>query len=114
MARLALTVQQLVRDGSGITPNYQAPQLAGGNSFANDGNVLLHFKNTNAAARNVTIQTPGTIAGLAIADLVVTVPALTGDKMVGPFPPNVFNQADGCVYLDYDAVADLTVAVVRV
>jgi hypothetical protein len=61
----------------------------------------------------VTINTPGQVAGQDISDLTAVIPLTSGDKMVGPFPPSVFNQSDDSLSLTYDAVAGLTVAAVR-
>src|SRR3990167_7912315 len=105
-----LTVQQLTR--AGITPTYAAA-AGGGGSFPNDGQTFVQFKNTNAAARNVTIATQVTVDGKAVADDVINVPLTTGDVMVGPFPPGIYNDVNGRVQLTYDAVTNLTVAVVR-
>lgn len=42
------------------------------------GNHVLVVKNAGAGATTVTITTPGTVDGLAIADIVRTVPLTTG------------------------------------
>ena len=105
-----LTVQQLTR--AGITPTYAAA-AGGGDSFPNDGQTFVQFKNTNAAARNVTIATQVTVDGKAVADDVINVPLTTGDVMVGPFPPGIYNDVNGRVQLTYDAVTNLTVGVFR-
>ncbi len=109
----ALTVQQIVRSGSGLTPTYTPADGTGNTVPGNDGRIFLHFKNTNAATRTVTINTPGQVVGLDIADLTATIPITSGDKMVGPFPPAVFNQADDSLSITYSAVADRTVAAIR-
>jgi len=105
-----LTVQEIVR--AGVIPTYNAA-AGGGDSFPNDSRILLHFKNTNAAARNVTVATQITVDGKAVADDVLNVPATTGDKMIGPFPSSLYNDVNGRVQLTYDATAGLTVAVMR-
>lgn len=110
MARTSLTVTNILN--SGITPAYGAAN-ADGHYFANDGRVLLQVKNTNGSTRTVTVQTPATVGGLAVAEVAVVVPITTGDKMIGPFDPSLFNQAGGLVYVDFDAVADLTIAAFR-
>lgn len=46
------------------------------------GGHALVVKNANAGAVTVTITTPGTVDGLAIADVVRTVPATTGISVV--------------------------------
>ncbi len=109
----ALTVQQIVRSGNGLTPSYASADVAGNTVPGNDGRIFLHFKNTNAATRTVTIDIPVLVAGQAVTDLAAIIPLTTGDKMVGPFPPSVFNQADDSLSLTYDAVPGLTVAAIR-
>lgn len=111
MPRTALTVQQI--STGGLTPSYVAADQVNGMEFVNDGDTFLHVKNTNASQRTVTVTTPRTVDGLAIADPAIVVPATTGDKMIGPFPPATFNQAGGLVYVDFDASAGVTIAAIR-
>lgn len=85
----------------------------GGDQVLNDGKTILYFKNTNAATRTVTLATGGTIGGLAIADVAVTV-AQNEERIIGPFDPRLFNDANGYIQLTYSAVATLlTVAAIR-
>lgn len=80
----------------------------------NDGRMFLHVKKTGAGSCVVTVVTPGTAAGLAIADLTHTVPASTGDRMIGPFPPDVFNDpSTGMLSYTLSEVTGLTVARLR-
>lgn len=99
MPRTALTVTAITR--TGVTqPAQQAGDVANGNSIAgNDGRIFLEIKNDDASTQTVTFLTPGTVDGLAIADLVISFAA--GDmKLVGPLAPGTFNQSDGLVYVD--------------
>ena len=109
MTRSALTVQQLVN--TGLAPSYGAFDAAG-MYFVNDGNVMLHIKNSGTI-KALTIATPAKVAGLDIAEDIVSIPATTGDKMIGPFDPSVFNQDAGVVYIDVDSATGVTVAAVR-
>lgn len=79
----------------------------------NDGQVLLHFKKTGAGACNVTIATPVTQGGLAVSDQVVQIPATTGDKFIGPFPPHIYNNGNGQLSVTLSEVTGLTFAVLR-
>ncbi len=106
----ALTMQDVVR--AGIAPTYAAADVAGDN-FVNDGRIMIHLKNTNAAVRNVTVITQMVVDGKAVADDLIAIPATTGDKMIGPFPPTIYNDVNGKVQLTYDAVTNLTIAVIR-
>lgn len=106
MPRAALVVQTIEVDG--LEPTYTAAEAAG-NSFANTGDQFLHVKNGSAADVDVTVQTPAKVGGIDIEEVVVTVTA-GEERMIGPFPPGVFNQASGEVYVDYEDETTVTVA----
>lgn len=112
MARAVLSVQKVVP--SGLAPVYSAGNQVDGHEFANDGNVLLHVKNTGGGACTVTVQTPAIVGGMAVADAVVAVPATTGDRMIGPFNTTIFNQAGGLVYVDLSTATGVTLAAIKV
>jgi len=110
-ARVALTVQEIGHGGAAET--FVAAAAAGtGNSFPCDGKTWLHVKNTGLI-KSMTIQTPGLVDGLAVADRTVSIPATTGDKVIPPLPPSQYAQADGSVYIDLDSETGVTVAVFR-
>lgn len=111
MARAVLSVQKVVP--SGLQPVYSAGDLANGHEFANDGNVFLHVKNTGGGACTVTVQTPATVGGMAIAEAIVSVPATTGDRMIGPFNTTIFNQVGGLVYVDLSTATGVTLAAIK-
>lgn len=96
---------------NGIAPAYQA--AANGDEFVPDGRTFVHVKNGDASGHNVTITTPGTAFGEAIADDVVTVPA-AGERMFGPFDPAGFAGSDGLAAIAYAALTSMTVGVFRV
>lgn len=85
----------------------------GGDQFLNDGRTILYFKNTNASDRTITIVTSGTVIGLAIADVTLTI-SQNEEKAIGPLDPRYFNDGNGYVQLTYDAVTNLTVKAIRV
>lgn len=112
MARAALTVQAVSR--LGLEPAYVAAE-ADGNSFNNTGREMLHVKN-GATDVVVTVQVPRTVDGQAVTARTVTVPA-TEERMIGPFPPSIFNQGGALgdvVHVDYDDESNVTVGVIRV
>lgn len=113
MARSALTVQQ--PGLAGATPSYAAADQANGNSFPWPGvSVLIHIKNTNAATRTVTLTQNGAkLGGVALASPTLTIPATTGDKMIAITDPAGLLQADGSIYLDWDASTNVTIGVFR-
>ena len=84
--------------------------------FLNDGRTFL-FLIGGTADCILTVQTPGTVDGLAVDDISFTVPLGVGTefRIMGPFPPSVYNQSDGYVYIDWaDAdILNVKVAVIR-
>lgn len=111
MARTVLTKQAIVQ--AGLTPALAAANVDG-HYFEGSGTVYLEVKNAAGAPIDVTVQTPAVVAGLAVADLVVTIPATTGQKKIGPFNTRAFNRPAGgsdagLVYVDFSAVTSVTV-----
>ena len=107
-----LTTQNVVRTGVATT---YAAAAGGGDSFTPDATTFLHVKNTSAGALTVTV----TPAKVPLTDLTetfaaVSIPATTGDKMLGPFPYEHFAQSDGLADITYSGVTNLTIAVVKV
>lgn len=110
MAKQTIPIQQLAR--AGAAPTFTAATQTD-LQFSNDGTIILELKNTNGASRTVTVATPGTMDGLAIADSTATLGATTGDLIFKPFPPQIYNQSDDYVYVDLTAFANVTVAAYR-
>ncbi len=109
-ARAEVAVQQIAR--TGLNPAYIPAVPADGHKFNNTGREFLHVKNGAVSPITVTIQTPGLVDGLAVAELTVAVPN-AGERMIGPFPTNIYNQAGNMVYVDYSSETSVTVAVLR-
>jgi hypothetical protein len=53
-------------------------------------------------------KTPAMIAGLDVAEMTVSIPASTGDVMLGPFPPSIFNDGNGDMRFNFSEVTGLT------
>jgi len=119
MGVVTLTPQAVSR--TGITPSYTAagssPLLNTSDTFQfnNTGKEILHFKKSGASDCTVTIVTPETVDGLAVADRTLTVPASTGDKMIGPFPPEHYNTPGTATFQGFtlSEVTGLSVAIIR-
>ena len=94
----------------GITATYNAAS-AGGDKVKPGCTLIV--KNTNASSRTLTLVTPGTAFGQAIADVTVTIPANTGEKIV-KIPTKGFTGADGLVPLAWSADTGVTFAVLGV
>lgn len=107
-----ITVQTATKE-SPLSPTYAACS-AGGDTFANNGRVMLHFKNANlSTARVVTIDSLVACSYGFDHDVTVTVPA-DGDVVVGFLEINRFNDAQSDVSMTYDNEADLTVAAIKI
>lgn len=119
MSTIQLNVQQVSRGG--LAPVYTASgaspllNVADTFQFQNSGREFLHFKKSGAGACTVTIVTPETVDGLAVAERTVIVPASTGDVMVGPFPPQHYNLPGMSTFAGFTVseVTGLSVAIVR-
>lgn len=116
MARGTLTPQQFTY--TGLKPTYTAGNVDG-HMFDNDGQVFLHVVNASGGQITVTIQTPKAHGALAVSERTVTVDdGVTNGKLIGPFPPDVYNRLPGAtdagkVYVDLSAVTSVTIAALR-
>lgn len=104
----ALTVKQIPQAGKDIS-TLQSPDGANGNKFAANPKTLLRVKNTGTQ-KTLTIETPSTVKGLAIADATFVIPATTGDVLV-PMLPEYFQPGTQEVYVSFDSVTAVTVDV---
>lgn len=106
-----LTTQQVTL--AGLAPSYGAAG-ASGDKFQPGDNVWLHVKNTSGSPVTVTVdsKTPSNYGG--DSDIVVSVPATTGERLFGPFSPGRFSGPDGLVDVSYSGTTNVTVAAVRI
>lgn len=82
---------------SGLSPSYAAGSNGGDTCPCGD-RIFLHCKNTSGGAIIVTIDdvnTPVPAGSAANNDNVVSVPATTGEKMIGPISADRFAQPAG-------------------
>ncbi|WP_440100028.1 hypothetical protein [Streptosporangium sp. H16] len=108
MARIDLPPVAMPRAGLNLGAAL-TPANTDGHMFVHSARRQLRIKNTNAAARTVTVQIPATVDGQDIVDRPYVIPALTGDVLIPPFP-DVYRRGDGKVFVDYSDVAGLSVA----
>ncbi|MGC5664929.1 hypothetical protein ACN261_31565 [Micromonospora sp. WMMD723] len=80
---------------------------AGGDKFTGGSDVWVFWENVSGAPITVTVETPGTVAGLAVADLTISVPA-GGYAARGPFPASVFGDPAGLVAMTYSTHTGLS------
>jgi hypothetical protein len=89
---------------------------AGGNSFANNGQQFVLVSNEDVeefpVVKVVTVAfgVNGKVDGLTPTARTYSV-AIGKRRLIGPFPPALFNDADGLVQLTYSDVVDTKVGV---
>lgn len=96
-----LTTQAVSR--AGITPTFQA--VAGGGDACEVGDdIFLEFLNTNAATYTVTLAIPSaasTYPNVTYTNVAVTIPATTGDKVIGPISALFKDPTTGLCTITY-------------
>jgi hypothetical protein len=111
MARVDLSVQTITR--AGLNASFTAATDV--NAWAipnNDGKMFVRVKNSDASPHTVTLDITQSVDGAAVTDPTVSVPA-GEERDIGPFPPNIYNQADGRVHLNLDGFTSMTAALLK-
>lgn len=114
-----LTTQSLV--SAGTAPSYATPADANGGDTAEVGsgtNTFLHFKNTNAATRTITLKLDHNTlsSGAAYPDKTFTLGANTGELWI-PLRKEYANDAVsgvGRMRVNTSASLNVSVAVIQV
>ena len=109
MANIDLAIKTILV--SGLTETALG-SLSTSNTYKlrNTGKQFLHLEKANAVDCTVTIVTQQTVDGHAVADDSFTVDASGGDNFFGPFPPAVYNDANGDVNISFSNIDGVTVA----
>lgn len=77
----------------------------------NDRGVIV-FKNGDAASKTISIDVPGTKYGQTYTDISLVV-AAGATAVLGPFPADLANPADGLVQILYSAVTSCTIGALQ-
>jgi hypothetical protein len=77
-------------NGLDLTGALDAVDGTNGNSFANDGRTLLRVKNAAGAPITVSVAFSGLVDGQTVPPRTYSIPATTGDRLLGPFPTDRF------------------------
>lgn len=107
----ALTTNVVPLTGLRIDNLLVAADVAG-DDCATGAGVLLVVNNADASSHTVTLATPGTVDGLAVADRAI--PVAAGAEAVIPVTDRYRDSATGRCSITYDAVTSVTVGVIRV
>lgn len=103
-----LTTQTITR--AGVTPTYAAGTL-GGDACEVGDDIYLQVKNTGAST-TVTLAIPSsasTYANVTYTNVAVTVPATTGDKLIGPISALFKDTTTGLCTITYSQVTGITI-----
>jgi len=97
---------------TGIEPALVTADV-GGDEFVNSGRDFIHIKNGGGSPIDVTIDSQVDCNQGVDHDAVVSIPATTGEKFIGPFPKDRFNDEAGKVQITYSAITSVTIGIVR-
>ena len=98
----------------GGTPVTLAAATAGGDTVQPNSRGALLVQNGSGASVTVTVAVPGnTKYGQPEPDVAVTV-AAGAYELIGPFPQDLGDPADGLVHVTYSAAASVNVAAVQI
>jgi hypothetical protein len=91
---------------------------SGGGDVVPTGDRLIPIVCSGATTANLTIVTPNTVSGLAIADEVVAIPANAGTAGTAPpvlitLPTSLYGDANGNAALSWSATTGIKFAVVQ-
>jgi len=99
-SRVKVPLTSVSRAGVDITSGVsEVTGSSNGHFFANDGNVLILARSTSGSC-NYNHVAAAVMDGQAITDYVAVVAIADPVEFAGPFPLPIYNQADGCVYLN--------------
>lgn len=91
MAATPIAINTITR--AGLTPVSEvAGDPTNGNSVANNGSVWLEVSNSAGSSGTVTVAIPGQVDGQTVPAKSYTIPATTGKKRLGPYPPSVYGD----------------------
>lgn len=112
-----LTVVQI--DIAGDTPNLAAVS-DDTLRYINNGKTFIRIANTGSEATATIVSLAGTNltlpAGAAASNTTVTIPATTGDKMIGPFPVQSYSgsaSTSGYMTVVLSTTSNITVEVYK-
>src|SRR5687767_11742508 len=108
-----LTTQVITR--AGVAPTYAAA-AGGGDACETGDDIFLQVKNGSGGAITVTLAIPAsasTTPNVAYTNTTVSVPATTGDRMIGPISNIYKDPTTGMATITYSGVTSLTIGAFR-
>jgi hypothetical protein len=109
-----LTTQVIVR--TGVAPSYVTP-AGGGDACEVGDDIFLHVKNASGSPVTVTLAIPSSNSGYSGAvytNTAVSVPATTGDRMIGPITAGLYKDpTTGLCTITTSAQTSVTIACIK-
>lgn len=109
----ALTVTPITKSGVDLTASLVAADVAGDTVVSSSG-LMFYGKNADTSPHTITISAPvstadcGNYGSVDIDDIVITLPANTGEQA---FTVPLGYASSGVISLAYDAVTSVTIGV---
>lgn len=88
--------------------------VAASDTMPPDDRGFLWVKNANAGADSAVVVVPGTSFGQANPDVTVSVPATTGERLIGPLVASLADPSTGLITVTHSVTATVTCALVRI
>lgn len=85
-----VTISPQTAKATAIVPAFTSLNATDTFKIANTGQLFLYGKNVTASSV-LTIDTPLSVGGLAVADQVINF-AIGDEKIIGPFPPHLYGD----------------------
>jgi hypothetical protein len=101
-----ITVQSITT--AGLTPVAGVAAGATGDTVPNNGRTYIEIEDTGTTAPTVTVASQVDCDQGFTHDVSVAVPE-SGTKLIGPFPPNRFNNDDQQIEVTYSSETDVTI-----
>lgn len=109
----ALTVTPITKSGVDLTASLVSADASGDTVVSSSG-LMFYAKNADTSSHTITISAPvssadcGNYGSVDIDDIVITLPANTGEQS---FTVPLGYASNGTISLTYDAVTSVTVGV---
>lgn len=100
--------------GSSPTTMSTATGTSEGDTFANDGSIIIYLENTSVSDTVVRFSASGKLdGGFLVRNENAQVQAGL-KRFIGPFPTRYFNDENGKVNISYDDPDDIQIGAIRV
>jgi len=79
-----------------------------------DDRLFLWYKSTQGTTEVITVVVPGAYFGQNLTDVTVTIPATTGERLIGPLDRRLADPTTGLITVTIADVTGITVAAVKI